>query len=232
MKSHAASSEDLQNGASTPAVYVIDDDPSFRSAVTRLLTVAGYRVVPYPSAEKAIEALPVAERGCILLDVQMPGLSGPQLQERLAAAGCPLPIVFMTGHGDIPTSVRAIKAGAEDFLSKPVSKDMLLDAIERALRRYDGEHERGAKQQQMVALASKLTPREHEVFHLVVRGKMNKQIAYQLGTSERTIKAHRHNIMTKLGVGSVAELVSFAERLPPAPSGESRLVANQAAESA
>jgi FixJ family two-component response regulator len=220
MKSQSTPGDDLQNGVIPPAVHVIDDDPSFRTAVTRLLTIAGYRVVPYPSAEKALEALPASERGCILLDVQMPGLSGPQLQERLSATGCPLPIVFMTGHGDIPTSVRAIKAGAEDFLSKPVSKDTLLEAIERALKRYDGDHQRSAKQQEMTALASKLTPREHEVFHLVVRGKMNKQIAYQLGTSERTIKAHRHNIMTKLSVGSVAELVSFAERLPPSLSGE------------
>jgi FixJ family two-component response regulator len=179
-------------------------------------------VVPYASGELALRMLPTAERGCILLDVQMPGLSGPQLQERLADVGCPMPIVFMTGHGDIPMSVRAIKAGAEDFLSKPIEKDVLLDAIRRALRRFDEEQERSSKQQALRARLSRLTSRERQVFDLVVRGKMNKQIAFQLGASERTIKAHRHNIMTKLEVGCVAELVSLAERLQASTTREDK----------
>jgi FixJ family two-component response regulator len=194
-------------------VHLVDDDESFRKAVGRLLEAEGYHVVHYPSAELALESLTGVVRGCILLDVQMPGLSGPQLQDRLKQAGCPLPIVFMTGHGDIPTSVRAIKAGAEDFLSKPVSRETLLEAMERALRRFDEQHAVILQQQSLRMRVAKLTPRETEVFALVVTGKMNKQIAYELGTSERTVKAHRHNIMSKLNAGSIAELVSIAERL-------------------
>ena len=135
-----------------------------------------------------------------MLDVRMPGLSGPELQARLVEAGNPLPIVFLTGHGDIPTSVQAIKAGAEDFLSKPVSKKTLIDAIQRALVRYEEARERSLRLGALRALVASLTPRESQVFALVVRGKLNKQIAHELGTSERTIKAHRHAIMEKLKV--------------------------------
>lgn len=196
-----------------PTIHVVDDDLSFRGAVRRLLLACGYEVVLYESADELLEKLPSPERGCILLDVKMPGVSGPQLQERLAAMGYTVPIVFMTGHGDLPTSVRAIKAGAEDFLAKPVDKDTLLEAIERALRHYDDAHERQVRLQVLRELLGTLTPREREVFGLVVRGKLNKQIAHELGTSERTIKAHRHSIMLKLQVRSLAELVSLAERL-------------------
>ena len=151
--------------------------------------------------------------GCILLDVRMPGVSGPELQARLVAAGNPLLIVFLTGHGDIPTSVKAIKAGAEDFLSKPVSRKTLVEAIQRALVRYEETRERNLRLDASRALVASLTPRESEVFALVVRGKLNKQIAHELGTSERTIKAHRHAVMEKLKVQSLAEAVSIAERL-------------------
>ena len=155
-----------------------------------------------------------------MLDVRMPGVSGPELQARLVAAGNPLPIVFLTGHGDIPTSVKAIKAGAEDFLSKPVSRKTLVEAIQRALVRYDEARERNLRLDALRALVASLTRRESEVFALVVRGKLNKQIAHELGTSERTIKAHRHAGMEKLKVHSLAEAVSIAERLgllaPPA----------------
>jgi FixJ family two-component response regulator len=200
-----------------PLIHVIDDDPSFRTALARVLQSANYRVAQYASAEQALNALAVGERGCILLDVRMEGLSGPELHEELVASGCDLPVVFLTGYGDLPTTVRAIKAGAEDFLSKPVPRDTLIQVIERALARFDREHERHCKIRMLRSLVSKLTPREREVFELVVRGKLNKQIAHQLGAAERTIKAHRHNIMFKLGVKSVAELVSIAEtlRLPP-----------------
>ena len=149
----------------------------------------------------------------MLLDVRMPGLSGPQLQAALARMDYDMPIVFLTGHGDIPTSVRAVKAGAEDFLCKPVAKAALIEAIERALKRYDETHERSVRLHVFRDLLTTLTPREREVFDLVVRGKLNKQIAHELGTSERTIKAHRHNIMQKVRVRSLAELVSMAERL-------------------
>jgi RNA polymerase sigma factor (sigma-70 family) len=148
-----------------------------------------------------------------LLDLQMSGLSGLELQNRLAQLEHGLPIVFLTGHGDIPTSVRAIKAGAEDFLSKPVTKGKLIEAVERALERYERARVHHERIDALRGLVAKLTPREREVFSLVVTGRLNKQIAHDLGTSERTVKAHRHSIMEKLQVRSVAEMVQIAERL-------------------
>jgi len=196
----------------TPLIHIVDDDAAYRAAVARLLEVSGYRVALYASAAQLLEAAPPAEAGCILLDIQMEGLTGLELQERLAAAGSRLPIVFLTGHADVPSSVRAIKAGAEDFLTKPATKDVLLAAVRRALARFHATVENAEKIDALRARLAKLTPREREVFDLVVRGKLNKQIAHQLGTSERTIKAHRHNIMHKLQIQSVAELVLLAER--------------------
>jgi RNA polymerase sigma factor (sigma-70 family) len=195
-------------------VHVVDDDSSFRTAISRLLRAAGYEVVAYQSAAQLLERLPdEGEPNCILLDVRIPGLSGPELQGRLAALGSTLPIVFLTGHGDISTSVQTIKAGAEDFLTKPVSKDKLIDAIERAMTRHRAAREQHVQINSLRSLVAKLTPREREVFELVVRGKMNKQIAFDLGTTERTIKAHRQKVMEKVGAQSLAELVSIAERL-------------------
>jgi len=196
-----------------PLIHVVDDDPSFRSAIGRLLRASGYEVAVYESAHLLLKKLPAVDPGCILLDVRMPDLSGPELQARLVELGNALPIVFLTGHGDIPTSVRAIKAGAEDFLSKPVPKRTLLEAVERALARYAESREKRDRLAALRPLVEAFTLREREVFSLVVRGKLNKQIAFELGTSERTIKAHRHNIMQKLQVNSVAEAVSIAERL-------------------
>ena len=143
----------------------------------------------------------------------MPGLSGPELQDRLAERGSALPVVFLTGHGDIPMTVNAMKAGAEDFLTKPVSAETLLAAIGRALTRHQSQLEELNRLKAGRALVDKLTPREREVFELVVRGKMNKQIAHELGTTERTIKAHRRRVMEKLDAASFAELISMAERL-------------------
>ena len=199
--------------AAPPVLHVVDDDASFRTAIGRLLRASGYEVVLYQSGDEFLENPRRKEPGCILLDIRMPGLSGLELQDRLRKLDSILPIVFLTGHGDIPTSVRAIKAGAEDLLSKPVEKKVLIEAIERALARY---RERRAEHDRLDALRSlvvTLAPRETEVFGLMVRGKLNKQIAHKLGTSERTIKAHRHSIMQKLQVQSVAEAVSIAERL-------------------
>lgn len=202
-----------------PVVYVVDDQPSFRTAMVRMLKAAGYRAVPFETAEKLLNELSSHERGCILLDVRMPGLSGLELQDRLAQLSCVLPIIFMSGHVDIPTTVRAIKAGAEDFLAKPLPKDVVIAAIERALQRYDERQERHADQRRLEARFDVLTPREREVLGLVVQGLLNKQIAFRLGTSERTIKAHRHSFMQKLAVRSVAELVSMTQRIGrPAPS--------------
>jgi FixJ family two-component response regulator len=214
--------EHRSTNAATPAqaqsslIHVVDDDSSVRTALSRVLRAAGHQVSLYESGKQLMDNLPEPTRGCILLDVQMPGLSGPKLQEMLTKIGFELPIIFLTGHGDIPSSVRAIKAGAEDFLSKPASKKDLLEAIERALQRYDGAHEDHVRLQALREQFSTLTPREREVFGLVVRGNLNKQTAHELGTSERTIKAHRHSIMEKFGVKSLAELVSIADTLTAA----------------
>jgi FixJ family two-component response regulator len=199
--------------AAPPVLHVVDDDASFRTAIGRLLRASGYEVVLYRSGDEFLENPRRKEPGCILLDIRMPGLSGLELQDRLRKMDSILPIVFLTGHGDIPTSVRAIKAGAEDLLSKPVEKKVLIEAIERALARYRERRVEHDRLDALRALVTALTLRETEVFGLMVRGKLNKQIAHELGTSERTIKAHRHSIMQKLQVQSVAEAVSIAERL-------------------
>jgi FixJ family two-component response regulator len=204
-----------------PIVHVVDDDASFRTAVARLLGASGYSVALYGSASELLEKLPNGAPGCILLDVKMSGLDGPQLQDRLGELGHKLPIVFLTGHGDVPTSVRAIKAGAEDFLTKPVPKKELLAAIERALKHYEEIRNHDSRIAALRSLVSRLTPREKEVFALVVRGKLNKQIAHELDIAERTIKAHRQQVMEKCEVQTLAELVLIAERLGilSAPSG-------------
>ena len=195
-------------------VHVVDDDASFRTAVERRLKLAGYDVETYVSAQQLLDRLPGAEkRGCILLDVQMPGLSGLDLQSRLIERGSILPIVFVTGYADTPATVRAIKSGAEDFLTKPASSVVLIDAIERAMARYESEHHQRNELDSLRVLVATLTPRERQVFNLIVRGKINKQVAHELGTTERTVKAHRHQVMEKMQVASLAELVTNAERL-------------------
>ena len=195
-------------------VHVIDDDASFRTAVERRLKLAGYDVETYSSAQQLLDRPPGAEKpGCILLDVQMPGLNGLDLQSRLIERGSILPIVFVTGYADTPATVRAIKAGAEDFLTKPASSALLIDAIERAMARYESAHRQRNELDSLRGLVATLTPRERQVFNLIVRGKINKQIAHELGTTERTVKAHRHQVMEKMQVDSLAELVSNAERL-------------------
>jgi FixJ family two-component response regulator len=197
-----------------PLIHLVDDDRPFQAAVERLLAASGYRTRAYGSAEELLISDPDDDaESCILVDVQMPGLSGPELQERLSERGSRVPVIFLTGHGDIATSVRTIKAGAEDFLTKPVPQDVLLQAIDRAVARCRlARVQEDWRERQNLHLTS-LTPREREVFDLVVQGKLNKQIAYALGTTERTIKAHRHKVMEKMEVRSLAELVSCAERL-------------------
>jgi FixJ family two-component response regulator len=197
----------------SPVIHVVDDDSSFRRSTGRMLQAAGDQIALYESGYKLLETPLGGAPGCILLDLRMSGLNGLELQDRLLKLGQILPIIFLTGHGDIPTSVQAIKAGAEDFLTKPVPKQTLLAAVERALARGAKQREQHDQQVILRSLVSSLTPRETEVFERVVRGKLNKQIAFELGTSVRTIKAHRHAIMQKLKVRSVAEAVSIAERL-------------------
>jgi FixJ family two-component response regulator len=196
-----------------PVIYVVDDDQSFRSSIGRLLEASGYRVALYESGDQLLRRPPGSDPGCIVLDLRMAGLDGLQLQQRLLDLQTLLPVVFLSGHGDIPASVQAMKSGAEDFLTKPVAKATLLDAIERALKRYGETREQYQRLAQLRQLMASLSPRERDVFMLVVRGKLNKLIAHELGMAERTVKAHRHNIMQKLNVGSVAEAVSIAERL-------------------
>jgi FixJ family two-component response regulator len=196
-------------------VHVVDDDASFRTAIERRLRHAGYEVETHSSAQDLLDWLPgSAEKpGCILLDLQMPGLDGLELQSRLTVLGSILPIVFVSGHSDIPTTVRAIKAGADDFLTKPIPSDQMIAAIERALARCDLVRSQRTELDSFHGLIASLTPRERQVFSLIVRGKMNKQIASELGTTERTVKAHRHEVMEKLQAQSLAELVSRAVRL-------------------
>jgi RNA polymerase sigma factor (sigma-70 family) len=205
----------IQGEADLPGtIHIVDDDDSFRTAIERRLKKAGYEVATYHSAQQFLACLPDEnDRGCILLDVRIPELSGPELQEKLGKLGSTLPIVFLSGYADVSTTVKTIKAGAEDFLTKPVSSEQLLGAIEKAMTHQEAV--RGLKQKLDVLRAQlgTLTPRERQVFDRVVQGKINKQIAQQLGATERTIKAHRHRVMEKMKVQSLAELVSIAERL-------------------
>jgi FixJ family two-component response regulator len=194
-------------------VHVVDDDASWRTSVRRLMSAAGYRVVLYESAEKFLETADLNGPSCVLLDVRMPGLTGLELQQHLANMRRKMSVIFVSGHGDIPTTVLAMRSGAEDFLTKPVDTEVLLRAVEQALKR--SQEVRGRREQLDVLLSrvDTLTPAERKVFDLVVRGKLNKQIAAELGTAERTVKWHRHNLMQRLQIQSLAELVSMAERL-------------------
>jgi FixJ family two-component response regulator len=195
-------------------VHVVDDDASFRKAMERRLKQAGYEVVTYPSALDLLVNLPIESvPSCILLDVRIPGLDGPGLQKRLAELGSTLPIIFLTGYHDIPATVQAIKAGADDFLTKPVASEDLFRAIEQALAHHRTLRDLKDKLDSVRARLGRLTPREREVFELVVRGDPNKQIARALGCTARTVKAHRHRVMEKMQVKSLAELVSIAERI-------------------
>jgi RNA polymerase sigma factor (sigma-70 family) len=202
-----------------PIVYVVDDDSSFRESIGELLNACGYQTLLFDNARQLLAGSISSDAGCIVLDVKMDGLSGPQLQNDLVDRGCMLPVVFVSGYKDVLVAVQTIKAGAEDFLTKPVEKDRLLEAIERALARYE---ERRAQQDEISLLRSRigeLTPREREVFEHLVRGLPHKQIAYALSISERTVKLHRHQIVHKLQARSLADLAVIAERLGLLPNG-------------
>jgi len=202
-------------------VHIVDDDASFRTAMERRLKHAGYEVATYASALDLLVNLPAESiPSCILLDVRIPGLDGPALQKRLRELGSTLPIIFLTGYPDIPATVQAIKAGAEDFLTKPVSSDQLLPAVERAIARHSSTCRQKATLDVVRSRIATLTPREREVFDLVVRGNRNKQAADALGCTERTIKAHRRMVMEKMRARSLAELVSIAERIGVAAAAE------------
>jgi len=195
-------------------VYVVDDDPSFRTAVTRMLAAAGLSVQSYASGRELLAELsgeePAGDCGCVLADLRMPGLDGLQLQQACVAAGLELPFVFLTGHGDVPSAVAAMQHGAVDFLDKCAPQQALLASLERAIERNVRARAARAQRTQLDQLFGALTSREREVLGLVVHGRMNKQIAAALGIHERTVKLHRSAITTKLGVRSVAELTSLA----------------------
>ena len=202
-----------------PVVYLLDDEPEMRKALTRLLRAQGLAVRSFASARELLAQAPPRGPACLVLDVAMPEMDGLQVQERLRERGVDLPIVFLTGRGDIPMSVRALKAGAEDFLTKPVDGADLLRPIRAALQRGA---DRRAKSDDLTALRERLallTPREREVLGHVIAGKLNKQIAAALGTGEQNIKVHRGRLMRKLGLKSVADLVRAAERLGLPPEG-------------
>ena len=197
-------------------VFVIDDDESIREALHSLIRSVGLRVATFPSAQEFLQSERPNVPACLILDVRMPGLSGLDLQRDLTEANIHIPIIFVTGHGDIPMSVRAMKAGAVEFLTKPFRDQDLLDAIQQALDRDRRARSQQADSADLRNRFHSLTPRETEVFELVVKGLLNKQIALQLGTSEITIKLHRRQVMEKMQADSLADLVRMSEKLNPA----------------
>ena len=196
----------------SPIVFVVDDDPSVRKAAARLFRSAGFQVETFETAQDFLAYPRPDLPSCLVLDVRMPGLSGVELQEHLAADDASLPIVFLTGHGDIPMTVKAMKAGAVDFLPKPVSDEQLREAVEGAVRTDAEQRRQSAELVEFRKRVPSLTSREREVMKLVIAGLLNKQIAQKLGITESTVKVHRGRAMEKTGVTSVAELVRLCER--------------------
>jgi FixJ family two-component response regulator len=196
-----------------PIVYVVDDDPSVRKAITMLLEASGFKVETNDSAQGFLERNLVDASGCLVLDVRMEGLSGLDLQRELAAAAAHLPIIFITGHGDVPMSVQAMKAGAVEFLTKPFREQELLNVVRQAVARDSVAHVEHTERASIRQRYEKLTPREKEVMALVVQGLLNKQIALKLSASEGTIKIHRGHVMLKMQAGSLADLVRMADKL-------------------
>jgi len=196
-----------------PIVFIVDDDLSVRRSTERLLRSAGLKVQAFASAREFLKNQPLEGPACLVLDVRMPGLNGMDLQHALNQSGIRIPIIFITGHGDIPMSVRAMKAGAAEFLTKPFRSHVLLDAVRAAIERARSAHKERSEAQELSQHYEQLTPREREVMALVVAGMLNKQVAGELDTAERTIKFHRANIMQKMGATSLADLVRMAEKL-------------------
>jgi FixJ family two-component response regulator len=195
-------------------VHIVDDNATFRKTIEGRLEQFGYAISTYPSAQHLLDRLPSDDApSCILLDVRMPGMSGPELQERLGELGSTLPIIFLTGYSDIPTTVRTIKAGREDFLIKPVTSEQLLEAIVRAIVRHGAVLNLKQAREVVLFRIATLTPRERQVFELVIRGNSNKAVAHVVGSTVRTVKAHRHRVMQKMNARTFAELVSAAERV-------------------
>jgi FixJ family two-component response regulator len=198
--------------APTPTVFVVDDYAPVRSSISRLLRGGGFAVVAFASAEEFLAQYDPLAVGCLVLDLAMPSLNGLELQHVLAKAGSLLPIIFLTGHADIPKGVQAMKHGASDFLTKPVNDEDLLAAVRVAIEKDRVLQREQAELSEIRARLARLTPREREVLEYVVAGKLNKQIAGDLGTVEQTVKVHRGHVMEKMRVRSVAELVRLTQR--------------------
>ena len=194
-------------------VYVVDDEPSVLKAVSRLIRAAGFQVMSFSSPHRFLEAYSSDAAGCLVLDLAMPGLSGLELQQTLAVQGNVAPIIFLTGHGDVPASVMAMKQGASDFLTKPVEGESLLKAVRCAVDSGRAAHRVKQEVDEIKGRLATLTPREHQVYAHVIRGKLNKQTAAELGAAEKTIKIHRRRVMDKMKAHSLAELVRFADRV-------------------
>jgi FixJ family two-component response regulator len=199
-------------------IYIIEDDPSFRRSMERLVRASGYAVEAFDSAHSFLVNAVMRHPACLLLDVQLPDVDGLSFQKELGAKGFMLPVIFMTGHGTIPMGVQAMKNGAIDFLPKPFEKGDLLSAIEKALERDRNTAHEMSQKETINTRIETLTSREKEVLRWIISGKLNKQIAYALGTTEKTIKVHRSRVMQKTGVSSVAELVRLAEKVNISPA--------------
>jgi FixJ family two-component response regulator len=210
----APRSQKSKSEAEQPLVIIVDDDASMREALSELILSAGFQPVCFASTRELLDTNALDSPGCLILDVRMPGVSGLDLQHHLAQNGSPTPIIFLTGHGDIPMTVQAMKAGAVDFLTKPVRDQTLLDAVIAGIAMDAARREQSVIVKRNVERLHSLTAREREVLYEVARGRLNKQIAFDFGISEVTVKLHRGNVMRKMEVASVGELIRAWETLP------------------